>query len=88
MLSYLGSGTSAYYNRLLKEKLDANRAADRAKSKADRVQKKYKYFCPHCLFQTNEYSKICPKCRRGRLEKTIARRFIRTPKRRKRSIFE
>ena len=88
MLTCSGSDTSAYDNWLFKEKLDTQRAADDAKDKAERGQKRFKYFCPHCLYQTNEYSKVCPKCRRGRLEETIERRFIRAPKRRKKSIFD
>lgn len=32
--------------------------------------KKFDYYCPSCLFQTDTYSKICPKCNKGKLQQT------------------
>ena len=89
MLTCSGSGSTAFYGWVTCEKHDAKEAAKDAKRKADRVQKKFEYFCPHCLFQTNEYSKVCPECRRSRLEKTIDKKYISAPKlKKKRSIFD
>ena len=32
--------------------------------------KQFNYYCPHCLFQTNDFTKICPECRSSKLLKT------------------
>lgn len=32
--------------------------------------KAFNYYCSACLYQTNKFNKICPKCREGRLMKT------------------
>jgi lipopolysaccharide biosynthesis regulator YciM len=52
------------------EKYRAKQEAKSAKNKAHNLPKVFEYYCPHCLFQTNEYTKLCPKCRSHRLVKT------------------
>ncbi len=32
-----------------------------AEIKAENLEKRYDYYCPACLFQTNEFTVICPK---------------------------
>ena len=41
----------------------------KAKKKADSFPKEFTYFCPRCLFQTNDMKKKCPKCASGILER-------------------
>jgi RNA polymerase subunit RPABC4/transcription elongation factor Spt4 len=60
-------------------KAKAKQEAEEAKRKSENLPKKYKYYCPNCLYQTNEYSKLCPECRQGRLELTTGREEIKTP---------
>ena len=68
----MGTGTTAYWaGKVAAEKVRAKEGAKDAKKKVKKLPKEFDYYCPHCLFQTNEYSKICPECRTGRLEKTL-----------------
>jgi lipopolysaccharide biosynthesis regulator YciM len=67
----MGTGTTAYWvGKVAADKHRAKEEAKRAKRKAKNLPKVFDYYCPHCLFQTNEYKKICPQCRNRRLEKT------------------
>jgi hypothetical protein len=43
--------------------------AKRSETQASTLPKKFNYYCNSCLFQTNEYSKKCPKCGSGTLER-------------------
>ena len=41
-----------------------------ARKKSQDIPKVYSYYCPNCLYQTNEKSIRCPRCKEGRLRKT------------------
>ncbi len=53
--------------RFSKEISLLKKEAKKAKIKAKNLPKKFKYYCPKCLFQTNTKYKICPKCGMSRL---------------------
>lgn len=53
-----------YWLKLKREKEDIKKDSERIITS---TYKQFNYYCPHCLFQTNDYNKFCPKCRRGRL---------------------
>jgi len=57
-----------------KLKKDIEKEKKILKNKSDNIitstYYQFDYYCPHCLFQTNDLKKICPECRRGRLLKT------------------
>ena len=43
------------------------------KSKRDeflKLPKVYDFFCPHCLYQTNDSAQVCPNCGVGKLSPT------------------
>ena len=65
-LSILAHFLGRFWGKKYRAKEEAKEAERRSKN----IPKEFDYYCPHCLFQTNEYSKICPQCRRQRLEKT------------------
>jgi RNA polymerase subunit RPABC4/transcription elongation factor Spt4 len=56
--------------KLAAEKARAKQEAEEAKKKADSLPKEFNYYCSNCLYQTNEYTKMCPQCKRHRLERT------------------
>jgi RNA polymerase subunit RPABC4/transcription elongation factor Spt4 len=60
-------------------KARAKQEAEDAKKKSENLPKKYKYYCPNCLYQTNEYVKLCPECRKVRLEQTSGKEELKTP---------
>ena len=63
---FLMSGRSySHHNQKLKTEREL---AKRSKKQARTLPKIYSYYCNSCLFQTNNYSKKCPKCRMGNLE--------------------
>ena len=71
-----GLGIFAFFlGRFLGAKYRAKEEALWAERKTKNLPKEFDYYCPHCLFQTNEYSKICPQCRSKRLEKTTIIEF-------------
>ena len=47
------------------------RDQDKQKINYDYSKKVFQFFCPQCLYQTNEFKKKCPKCMGGRLKKTM-----------------
>ena len=49
--------------------------AESARSKAENLPKEFEYYCPGCLFQTNEPSRTCPKCGERDLERTGTRQI-------------
>jgi rubredoxin len=57
-------------NLRYREKNRARQEARKAEKKAKNLPKVFDFYCPHCLFQTNEFTKICPECRSHRLERT------------------
>ena len=58
-----------FFGKLEKEKIRTKAEIKRAKKRASQLPKAYNYYCPQCLFQTNRYSKFCPRCKRGRLKR-------------------
>ena len=50
-----------------KEYYECKEEINRAKIKAENLPKEYNYYCPFCLFQTNEKYKTCPKCAKSKL---------------------
>jgi len=72
----MGTGITAYWaGKLVANKHRVKEKAKRAKRKANNLPKVFDYYCPHCLFQTIEYMKICPQCRSHRLEKTTDEKY-------------
>lgn len=63
----------SYYITIRKKRKERRRTTE-IKKRADQeiaaLPKKYDYFCPKCLHQTNEKTRVCPSCRNGRLEPT------------------
>lgn len=59
-----------YPSTLAAEKERAKQEARIAERRASKLPKVFDFYCPHCLFQTNDYMKICPECRSHRLERT------------------
>jgi hypothetical protein len=55
----------SFHNRKLEIEHDL---AKHSEKQAQSLPKIYSYYCNSCLFQTNNYSKRCPKCRMGNLE--------------------
>ena len=41
--------------------------------KISELPKEFNYYCPSCLYQTNDYVKICPKCNNSKLSATTSR---------------
>lgn len=67
----MGTGTSAHFaGKIAAQKHRAKTDAKEAEKTAKNLNKEFDYYCPHCLYQTNEYTKLCPRCRSKRLEKT------------------
>jgi Zn finger protein HypA/HybF involved in hydrogenase expression len=46
-----------------------------AEMKAEELPKEYDYYCPACLFQTNDFSVLCPKCGHEGLKESGEDRF-------------
>jgi hypothetical protein len=63
----MGLTIALWWPKLALEIDKAQIDADEAKRKAENIPKKYNYLCVNCLFQTNEYTKICPRCERQEL---------------------
>lgn len=63
------------YRRIAGSKYRAKQEVKEAERRAKNIPKEFDYYCPHCLLQTNGYSKICPQCRSKRLEKTTEIEF-------------
>jgi lipopolysaccharide biosynthesis regulator YciM len=51
-------------------KMEEDSVKTKYQQEIDNLPKKYDYLCKTCLFQTNTFSKICPKCNKGRLSRT------------------
>jgi lipopolysaccharide biosynthesis regulator YciM len=76
-LKKVGKMTLPFPLRMLywfKLKKNIDKEKENIKTNSERIisstYKKFDYYCPHCLYQTNEFKKICPECRRGRILKT------------------
>jgi hypothetical protein len=66
-----GTGVTAYWaTDISQKKARAKAKAKAAEKKAKNLPKVYNYYCPHCLFQTNDYSKKCPECQSSKLIRT------------------
>ena len=46
-----------------------------AEMKAENLEKSYDYYCPACLYQTNEFTVECPKCGNVGLKESGKDRF-------------
>ncbi|UCE36987.1 MAG: hypothetical protein JSW00_16065 [Thermoplasmata archaeon] len=57
------------YHRMRIKRIKKERIEIRNKTKIEinNLPKKYDFFCPHCLFQTNDLAKVCPNCGKGEL---------------------
>lgn len=52
------------------QKEQAKLEAKEAEEKAKDLPKEFDYFCPACLYQTNELTEFCPKCGNKELRRT------------------
>jgi hypothetical protein len=61
-----------YYHRTGYKDIKDKRAEIREQTDSElkKLPKVYDFYCPRCLFQTNEDSKLCPNCRDGGLKPT------------------
>jgi hypothetical protein len=60
---------SYFYGKKYNEKYEElERKKKKAEEKASKFQKKYSYYCPGCLFQTNKNLDLCPSCKENKLE--------------------
>ena len=57
------------YSQFNQRKKIEDSLAKRSERRAQTLPKEFSYYCSSCLFQTNEYSKKCPKCKSGNLER-------------------
>jgi rubrerythrin len=48
--------------QLAKERKDLEVEAAEAAAASKHIPKSFNYYCPSCLYQTNEDPKKCPKC--------------------------
>jgi hypothetical protein len=58
-----------YYHRTSYKDIKKERSEIKDQSKAElkKLPKVYEFYCPRCLYQTNEEAKLCPNCKEGRL---------------------
>jgi hypothetical protein len=61
-----------YYHRTSHKDIKDERAQIKDKTNAElkKLPKVYDFYCPRCLYQTNEEAKLCPNCKEGRLQPT------------------
>jgi hypothetical protein len=58
-----------YYHRTSYKDIRKERAEIKKQTNAElnNLPKVYEFYCPRCLFQTNEEAKLCPNCKESRL---------------------
>ena len=58
-----------YYHRTMYRDIRKERAEikDLTNTELEKLPKVYDFYCPRCLFQTNDDVKMCPNCKEGRL---------------------
>ncbi len=61
-----------YYHRTSYKDIRKERAEikDLANAELKNLPKVYDFYCPRCLFKTNEEAELCPNCKKGRLQHT------------------
>jgi len=64
VISYFGSKKYDTECKKLEEEIEI------LKKKSNIIDKKFSFYCPNCLYQSNSKGSICPKCNKGNLKKT------------------
>jgi hypothetical protein len=61
-----------YYHRTRYKDISKERAGIKYQTDTElkKLPKVYDFYCPRCLYQTNEEAKLCPNCKEGRLQNT------------------
>ena len=62
-----------YWHRRKLDRIRREKVAKQSSSylEISNLPKVYDFYCPKCLYQTNEQVEICPNCKAGKLSRTI-----------------
>ncbi len=63
---------SFYWHRRRIERIKREKLVKQSSSNLEIINlpKVYDFYCPKCLYQTNEKVKLCPNCKKGELSPT------------------
>ena len=70
MLLMLTNGFVWYTRRRSRTSLEKINVQSRVNLDVIDLPRVYDFYCPKCLYQTNEQAKLCPNCQKGKLSPT------------------